>query len=63
MDRKQRIVMQRVLWLEAEAKLKAVSEYFGAEDEGDREKSKAFEVWSAKVAEFRDWVWCESPIA
>lgn len=64
MDRKQRIIQQRMFWHEAQAKLKCISELFGAEDGDmdDRAISESNE-WEAKMEELTTWIEDESPLA
>ena len=71
MNQRERQAIQRALASEAIGKLVAVSQYFGVEDETNLEDGehlrktakKDFEEWEAKMKEFVDWVWDESPIA
>ena len=69
MNQRERIAIQRVLASEAIGKLVAVTQYFGVEDEVDMQESirktamKDYDEWEAKMKEFIDWVWDESPIA
>ena len=69
MNQRERIAMQRALASEAIGKLVAVTQYFGVEDEVDMQESiretamKDYDEWEAKMKEFIDWVWDESPIA
>lgn len=63
MDKRQRVAMQRALMREAFGKIDAVAEHFGCEDGAVAGESNDFEEWERKVAEFKDWVWDESPIA
>lgn len=63
MDQRQRIATQRALVQEALGKLNAVSEFFGTEDTAVNDDLSQLEAWQAKVKEFSDWVFDESPIA
>lgn len=69
MSQRERIAMQRALAREALGKLEAVTEFFGTEDEVDmadhlREQAvKDYAAWDEKVAEFKAWIFDESPIA
>lgn len=69
MNHRERRAAQRALASEAIGKLVSVSQYFGVEDEVDMQESiretamKDAEEWEAKLKEFIDWVWDESPIA
>ncbi|WP_333847129.1 hypothetical protein [Phaeobacter italicus] len=69
MSQRERIAMQRALAREALGKLEAVTEFFGTEDEVDisdhlREAAtRDYETWKERVAEFKAWIFDESPIA
>lgn len=69
MNQRERIAIQRALASEAIGKLVAITQYFGVEDDVDLQESirktaiKDHEEWEAKMKEFIEWVWDESPIA
>jgi hypothetical protein len=58
----ERVAMQRSLAREAIGKLRAVSEWFGVEDER-LPSTDDLNAWDAKLDAFERWVWDESPIA
>ncbi|MDO2946944.1 DUF6835 domain-containing protein [Aeromonas simiae] len=65
MKQRERQATQRILAIEAIAKLRSVSELFGVEDiELDDERAMAaFKRWDEKITELERWIWDESPIA
>ena len=65
MKQRERQATQRILALEAIAKLRSVSELFGVEDvDFDEKKSTAdFQCWDEKITELERWIRDESPIA
>jgi hypothetical protein len=71
MNQRERIAIQRALASEAIGKLVAITQYFGVEDETNLEDGehlrkaamKDHEEWEAKMKEFIEWIWDESPIA
>lgn len=65
MKQRERQATQRILAIEAIAKLRSVSELFGVEDAGlDDERATAdFKRWDEKITELERWIKDESPIA
>ncbi len=65
MKQRERQATQRILAIEAIAKLRSVSELFGIEDVGlDDERATAdFKRWEEKITELERWIKDESQIA
>ncbi|MFM5223904.1 DUF6835 domain-containing protein [Aeromonas veronii] len=65
MKQRERQATQRILAIEAIAKLRSVSELFGVEDTGpdDERAMAAFKRWDEKITELERWIKDESPIA
>lgn len=65
MKQKERIATQRILAIEAIAKLRAVSELFGVEevDYVDDKATLDLNRWDEKITELERWIKDESPIA
>ncbi|MBS4689856.1 hypothetical protein [Aeromonas veronii] len=66
MKQRERQATQRILAIEAIAKLRSVSELFGVEDtgpDGDERAMAAFKRWDEKITELERWIKDESPIA
>ena len=65
MKQRERQAAQRILAIEAIAKLCSVSELFGVEDVGldDEQATADFKRWDEKITELERWIRDESPIA
>ena len=58
----EQIIAQRVEARKAIGHLESITEYFPVCADRDSDKG-SYEAWSAKIEEFKKWLWDESPIA
>lgn len=77
MQQIERLALQRVMAREALAKLEALAEYFGVDDESQGQPQRFvtgwevqevvenpdLKIWEEKIAGLKSWIFDESPIA
>jgi len=63
MTRLERICHQRALAHEAMGKLRALTEFFGSDDEDRREDGKTYDEFVVRIDDLETWIFRESGIA